>query len=209
MPIICLEGPDGAGKTTLASEIATLWRAKGDTYSSSIVHTGPPGDWNPEEMSLEAWSKYCAARLNAVLSVNNPFNEHDLLIMDRGAWGSAVYGPLFRPETDQDGYGDITEHQFRRFDTDLAGRGGITVILIPDNETLIARSKGREDEYLDTVPGAREDQLIKIADKYRAMVEEERLNPNTSLRVIDNVTAFKAIDAALQQYAMTSFSSSI
>ena len=40
--LIIVEGPDGAGKTTLVAALATALRASSDSASVDVLHRGPP-----------------------------------------------------------------------------------------------------------------------------------------------------------------------
>ncbi|QGF20330.1 thymidylate kinase [Gordonia phage Sixama] len=181
--IIQLEGPDGAGKTTLAHGLAKAWRKAGG--EAAIVHSGPPGTWNPTEMYLETWRRYCYNRLRAVLDTVEHVSGDCLLVMDRGAWGSPIYGGLYRPDVNLDGFGDLGREYFFRFEEDLYVRDGITALILPPVETLIERSRDREDPYLDSVEGERETQLKQIYSAYADFAQTEGKNLSTFAGVYD------------------------
>jgi thymidylate kinase len=73
--VIILEGPDGGGKTTLASWLH-------NTHGYVIVKTGPPG---PGDVN---------AAYTAVL--NAAIGRPDKTVFDRLHLGEAIYGPLLR-----------------------------------------------------------------------------------------------------------------
>lgn len=184
--IIQLEGPDGAGKTTLAHSLAKTWReSRGE---ASIIHTGPPGLWDSSELAIEVWRRYCYNRLYAVI---DSIDESDskLLVMDRGAWGSPVYGGLYRPSVNEDGFGDLGRNYFFEFERDLYSRGGVTALVLPDVETLIERSCSREDPYLDSVPGKRKEQLKQIHAAYVSFAETSSEDMPTFIGTFSNPTS--------------------
>lgn len=171
MPIICLEGVDGAGKSTLAREIHETWIAKGQEYTSTLVHTGAPERWNKKDMTLLQWRELCYNRLNAVLKLAEMSIDSQLLVLDRFHYGSYVYGGLYRPEVnDSSGFGDLGVSGLLALDHRIKYLRGITVVVQPSLDVVIQRSTGREDEYLDTVPGHREKQLADIYYRYRRLV---------------------------------------
>jgi DNA polymerase III delta prime subunit len=77
MPIVILEGPDGAGKTTLAHELATELKA-------DIHHEGPP-----ERSDLLQYYAHL---------VDEAFRLGKDLIFDRLHLGELVYGPILRSQ---------------------------------------------------------------------------------------------------------------
>ena len=75
--IVIIEGPDGAGKTTLAKQLM-------DKYNLSYHHEGPPPtDIHP--------LKYYSDVLENIAHKNN-------VVIDRFALGERVYGPPLRGE---------------------------------------------------------------------------------------------------------------
>ena len=128
---LILEGVDGAGKTTLAN-----------TLKSSIVdepavihHLGPPE--SPDTAVAE-----CVDGIDDVLLTTN-------LISDRHHWGCAVYGPIFRPGADRDGYGDMGRAGWRYVDMFVASRGGIVIYCYEPLETIRERLRDRGDDYIE------------------------------------------------------------
>lgn len=202
--ILQLEGVDGAGKSTLAAAVAKEWRSRDVLNQATIIHTGSPGQWRPDDMSLDMWRRYCFYRLKAVIDTHYQWDSRELLIMDRGSWGSPVYGSIFRPEIDEDGYGDLGEKYFYDFEELLFEAGGVTIVVSPLLEVILNRSVGREDEYLDTVSGDRAEQLIKIYYKYKAFVEEnrDRLSTYVAHNQLGVTSAENLVDMMIQVQAV-------
>lgn len=84
--IYILEGPDGAGKTTLANIIAEQRKA-------SVVHSYFDKSWDIKAHHMDMWK------------AANIINEWRDVVLDRWAPSEAVYGPIFR---DKAGY-DVME----------------------------------------------------------------------------------------------------
>lgn len=180
--VIILEGPDGAGKSTLAENLVEAWIATlPGVHTGEVAHVGPPRDFNPRsdnpddlederirhriacENDLLKYPEYCAARKGT-----------HLVVFDRMHWGSPAYGSLFRPDTNVDNYGDLGRSGFDRITRKFNDIGALTLLVMPDLNTVLERSIGRDDEYLDEVEGAdnRVAQLIKIYDQYIRVAHE-------------------------------------
>lgn len=140
-----------------------------------MVHTGPPGNWDENEMSIDQWRKYCFLRLKAVIDMVESHDYRTLLVMDRGTWGSPVYGALFRPDVNEDGFGDLGKTAFMALEQLISDKGGVTAHISPPLETVITRALARaegEDEFLDQQIGSREKQITDIYNEYYSFIEE-------------------------------------
>lgn len=173
--IIQLEGVDGAGKSYLATHLLSTWRNISPAHEALLVHTGPPGIWDGDDMSLANWRKYCFLRLKAVIDMVESHDARRLLVMDRGTWGSPVYGQLFRPDVNEDGFGDLGKKYFTLLEKLIYAKGGITAHISPPLETVITRALGRaegEDEFLDQQIGSREKQITDIHNGYYSFIHD-------------------------------------
>jgi thymidylate kinase len=126
-----IEGPDGAGKTSLANAVAELINAE-------ITHLGPPE--SPEQA------------LDAV--IGGPFatyapGEGVEIVSDRHHWGDPVYGPIKRPEHDVDGFGEIGRAGWRYAELFAASRGAATILVEVDPHVAKMRIADRGDDYVD------------------------------------------------------------
>lgn len=120
--IIILEGPEGAGKTTLASMLA-------DMLSFPYIHRSKPKD---EKEKQEMYESY----LQAVYSGQNA-------IFDRCWYSEIVYGRIMRDQS------YITVEQMHELESALAKNGGGIIIHCTDDEDLLwKRSQERGEGYI-------------------------------------------------------------
>ena len=115
---IVLEGPDCAGKTTLAKEL--------EKCGYRYIHNGPPGN-NP-------YIDYSNQLIHAGYSGPTVF--------DRLHVGEMVYGPILR------GHSRITMDQFEELNNTIREQGGIIVICLPTWRNIIDCWSGRKDEHI-------------------------------------------------------------
>ncbi len=132
---IVFEGPDCSGKSTLADAVHRRLVSHGGGVE--LVHTGPPS-------SPAAAFRDC---------VSGPYARYDgsySLVSDRWSWGERVYGPMFRPDQDVDGYGALGPGGWRYNELFGAARGAYVVLMLPDPDVIKARMEARRDEMVDT-----------------------------------------------------------
>lgn len=137
--LIILEGPDGAGKSTLAREIADLI---GQHAEVEIRHAGPL-----TEHPLDAYE--------VPLANYRPGTKH--IICDRWHLGEAVYPQIFNRPTLWDGA--IAEH----VNLFMQSRGACVILLDPKITELRLRYTVRGDDLV------KKHQLEWIAGIYRAL----------------------------------------
>lgn len=142
---VILEGPDGAGKSTLASLLA-------GRFTLRQTHLGPPA--SPD------------AALDECVQIGEQVPSKSGMVTDRLHWGCPVYGPIYRPALDRDGYGDFGRGGWRWLELYVASQGGITVLVTADHETLLNRIGERGDDYIDV------SHLPDILAKYESLAEE-------------------------------------
>lgn len=80
--IVILEGPDGAGKTTLAKKLLDDYNTIG--VKATIVHAGAP-----EPDATFIWFTMVVPALAAL-------EDHDVVIMDRSPLSEKIYGLVLR-----------------------------------------------------------------------------------------------------------------
>jgi thymidylate kinase len=151
---IILEGADGSGKSTLSRELLK------HVHKSRIVHLGPP---KSPETALDE----CLRGEDDVIAKYRPGAAYSQsLICDRLHWGSPVYGPIFRPESDINGWGDLGPDGWQYVEMFVAARGGITVMIDVDAQVAIERLNARGDDYVSA------EHLEPIIESYRSLVSE-------------------------------------
>jgi hypothetical protein len=94
-----------------------------------------------------------------------PLSGH--LLADRWHFGEATYAPLYRPDTDNDGFGLLGTAGWRWTEMFLASRGAVIGLLRASNETLIKRLDERGDDHVKKV-----DDLLRIASLYEVARRE-------------------------------------
>jgi hypothetical protein len=109
-PLYLLEGPDGAGKTSLAERLLTA--ADADGWETAYLHNGPSGD-----LPGSLYRHYRAQLLEAAEMAEDGV----AYCVDRSWVSERVYGPVYR------GHSRITEGQSRRLEH-LALRWGFTIL---------------------------------------------------------------------------------
>lgn len=119
--LIILEGPDGAGKSTLAARISELTGAK-------LLHKGPPERDLISEYTLD-------------LQWYRPGSGVDV-VCDRWHLGEEVYGPLLRGEE------GFPRPVFHHVEKTLEVRGALVGALNPPLKVLRERLESRGDELV-------------------------------------------------------------
>lgn len=121
--IVVLEGPDFAGKSTLAARLQQLGDAR-------IIRNGPP-----PEGDLAA---HYAAQIDAA------FRHHGMTVFDRLHVGELIYGPEFR------GAARITDAEFDDLEARLHAAAAQRIHVDAADETLLNRFRGpRGDAMID------------------------------------------------------------
>jgi len=130
--IIILEGPDGAGKTTLAE---TLRQKLQGNKLVHIVKHGPYRDLTSEHL--------CKIYFRGMTPA---LTHDDIVIMDRSWLSEPIYGNAYR-----DGLNRIDTPRKRMLERVALSRGAVVINCLPDFETCLKTFKSRiNDEYLDT-----------------------------------------------------------
>lgn len=121
MPIIILEGIDGAGKTTLAQHIL-----EASQIETTILHRGPLQGTVEDELI------YPLQRVT----------DDELLITDRWHLGELIYGPIYRGKSVVEGfYNEI-------IDKILFDMNAVKVVLSPPLDVVKQRLQDRGEDYL-------------------------------------------------------------
>jgi len=144
--ILILEGPDGAGKTTLAETLRQRFQNNGMVH---IVKHGPYTGVEPEHL--------CRIYFRA-MSPALTFN--DTVIMDRSWISEPIYGEVYR-----NGANRIDVPRKRMLERVALSRGAVVIHCQPDFEVCAETFEKRtEEEYLDDIS-----QLEQVYDEYEAL----------------------------------------
>jgi len=144
--IIILEGPDGAGKTTLAEK---LRQRLADDRMVHIIKHGP-------YKGLES-THLCKIYFRAMTPALT-FDDH--VIMDRSWISEPIYGTVYRG-----GANRIDLPRCRMLERTALSRGGIVIHCQPSFEACAKAFESRpEEEYLDNVK-----QLKEVYEEYEAL----------------------------------------
>lgn len=151
MTVFILEGPDGAGKSTLAQKIVDhLYRTGADTVQ--LWHFGPyTADHDPLVEYLDPLKNW---------RDTHDDQSVDHLIIDRFHIGEMVYGPIFRGKSK-------LEKRFRKkINEYLDEIGAVKIYMATPYDEVLRRFRERGDDFV------REDQLYNIFHKYQNLLGE-------------------------------------
>ena len=149
--IYIIEGPDGAGKTTLVEQI------KKSHMNAKVLHFGAPQ--TPEE--ADNYYKVYAEAISAK-------RDDEVLIFDRSWYSDMVYGPVMRNRQEM-----TQEHADMLSAMVVACGGGIIIYCTAPIKVLWARCQRRGETYLQN-----QAQLRAIATGYsKVMAENVRFLP--------------------------------
>jgi hypothetical protein len=121
--IIMLEGPDLAGKTTLAKKLKKF--VKGST----VVHRGPPELPDP-------FGEY-------LTPLEEMYHSDGSFILDRWHWGERVYGPIVRKKD------MFSNPSFEYLEMACERYGVYRVLRLPSVATLRQRWDEHGDDFID------------------------------------------------------------
>lgn len=146
--IFLLEGPDGAGKTTLAHRIDV-----GCKYIKKF-HFGPPE-------SDEAAYNYYKVYAEAIRSVG----PTEVAIFDRSWYSDMVYGPVMRGRDEMS-----KEHADMLSAMCVAAGGGMVIYCTAPVKTLWSRCQKRGETYLQNY------EQLKVVDEYYKKVMSNQVS---------------------------------
>jgi hypothetical protein len=156
MVFIAIEGPTCSGKTTLHE---ALLKHSGISDSPDLVHMSKP------EALTRRWA------LNEYVNKwQRRKPQAGDLVADRWHFGEVTYAPIYRPDTDQDGFGLLGKAGWRWTEMFLASRGAVIGQLRADNDTLIERLEERGDDHVQNVPD-----LLRVSSLYE-IARRESMN---------------------------------
>lgn len=184
---IIVDGPTCAGKSVLIEQLASYLREYGDI---ELVHKSQP------EEHTRRW-----VLKDYVLNHENyqPGLSLDLL-SDRWHFGEATYSPIYRPDSNKDGYGLLGQAGWRWVELFLLSRGALGIRLDAADDVLVERLQERGDDHVDDA-----ETLLTIADLYRQAATSSpstQLVYDTSNIKIDPINLDEIYFAALQLEAL-------
>ena len=125
--LIVLEGPDGAGKTTLAKALMAGFYSKWSARTFKVEHRGP---LSPDVDPVDEYT----------LPDYDPTDKTNLVVCDRWHLSEAVYGPIYRGASRV----DLAFHEKW-----LDDRGALKLYVTAPLQTLTARVSKRGDDYIE------------------------------------------------------------
>lgn len=156
--LFVLEGPDGAGKSTLAENLTFVLHAN-RVSDVKTIHFGPPKfDQTLADSGVSAGAQAVREMMERPeVKRFNSRNDADVLvptkalIIDRFHMGGPVYGPIYRPDRATDPmFGELTPEQYYTIDGWVRKHGGRTFVVMPPSVRLIQeRLQTRGDDYVD------------------------------------------------------------
>jgi len=159
---IIVEGPTCSGKSTIYDAINKRLTREGTQLET--VHMERPQKLN------RRWA------LNEYVNRWEAKPDYDSSILaDRWHFGEMTYAPIYRPDTNKDGYGLLGRAGWRWTELFLKSRGAVVAHITARPEVLVERLHSRGDDHVQN-----DDELLKVANLYdRSIVE----SPSTSIIV--------------------------
>ena len=125
--LIILEGPDGAGKTTLAEALMAGFYRKWPSGTFTVEHRGP---LSPDVDPVDEYT----------LPDYDPTDRTNLVVCDRWHLSETVYGPIYRGASRV----DLAFHEKW-----LDDRGALKLYVTAPLSVLTARVSERGDDFIE------------------------------------------------------------
>ncbi len=122
--LVILEGPDGAGKTTLAGEIGDLCLQRGQSVFHRHFGHAP----------------VTSALVEYTSGIHNVYRREHALLLDRWHLSEMIYGPMLR------GGAGLSATQFFAVEEYLNEREAVVVFCLGREKEIAARLKARGEE---------------------------------------------------------------
>lgn len=162
--LIILEGPDCAGKTTIAEMLVKQLKLRDPGCDVILLHRGPPGDRHPLDEYVMPLLAYRPG-------------QHLHVICDRWHLGEWVYPAVLHRETQMD------LAVFRWIELFLLSRGASTVVINPMPGILQTRMDKRGDEMIDR------EQLVALHKRYVYADRMSLTGYTNSMPSVDDIIA--------------------
>ena len=128
--LIVLEGVDGAGKSTLAEELASHFTSTHKQFTAEILHRGP---LRPDADPLDEYENSLGYNAGSLTK---------LVICDRWYLSELIYGPLYR------GRSRMGEFRWAHAEKFLEARGAVRLVVTAPTSVIAARLAGRGEDFL-------------------------------------------------------------
>lgn len=168
--LICLEGVDGAGKTTLADQLAAQTQATDELF---MLHFSQP-------------DKHPLTEYEAGLDFYRPGSGEDV-ICDRYHWGEMIYSELYRNGSQLGAAGFWHVEQY------LQSRGGVMVHVDAPLKVIEKRLEERGEDYLEShhVAQVRDSFAAYATRGHEAAVYAETPLSDENVRVIVQIARLR------------------
>lgn len=153
---IIVEGPTCAGKSTLISVISEHKMLSDDQQH---VHMSKPEELTRRWALKEYVNKWKSRKPRS-----------GDIVADRWHFGEVTYAPIYRPDTDKDGFGLLGRAGWRWTELFLASRGAVIGMVTANNDTLIERLEARGDDHVQNVG-----ELLRVSSLYE-IARRESIN---------------------------------
>ena len=128
--LIVLEGIDGAGKSTLAEELASRFTSTHKQFTAEILHRGP---LKPDADPLDEYENSLEYNAGSLTK---------LVICDRWYLSELIYGPLYRGRSRMD------EFRWAHAEKFLEARGAARFIVTAPTAVIAERLAARGEDFL-------------------------------------------------------------
>lgn len=145
-----VEGPDGAGKTTLVEKLLAVHP------DASLAHFGKPAT---DEEAFNYWKVY--------MQYIKDHEKDRVVILDRGWYSDMVYGPVMRDREEM----TIDNMELLEMAVKACG-GGVIIYCTGRPDILWRRCKTRGEDYIHTT-----EQLRRLHDKYEDVMKLPKYLP--------------------------------
>ena len=169
MPLIMLDGVDGAGKTTYAKELCAAWDGP-----SRLIHRSR-FEGNPMDEYENSLMDYMP-------------NNGELVVLDRWFLSELVYGTVLRGTSKLHIRDTVHVERF------LASRGALNIIMTASTEVILSRLRKRGEDYL---PFDKVTQVNKLFISWAKENDWITLRSPTAVTVHETLKAAVAIEQTI------------
>lgn len=150
---IILEGCSLTGKSTLLSAVLNTI----DTRTRGWAALRTPHHGQPSELTRRWALEQYVTEYEDI----NVLDSRTTVVADRWHYGERIYAPIYRPETNKDGYGLLGRAGWHWVEMFLRSRGAVVVAVRAKPSTVIARLAERGDDHVRNP-----DELLQVLAGY-------------------------------------------